>query len=67
LVTDRPPQRHPRLARFAARAGLVASALAVFSSGYLAMMSNDWRKVTVITLIGGAAGLVAAWFARRAR
>jgi nicotinamide riboside transporter PnuC len=45
----------------------VASALVVFSSGYAAMMSNDWRKVTIVTLIGGVAGLVAAWFAQRAR
>jgi hypothetical protein len=45
----------------------VASALVVFSSGYAAMMSDDWRKVTIVTLIGGVAGLVAAWFAQRAR
>jgi hypothetical protein len=66
-VPDRPPPRHPRLARLAARVGLVASALIVFSSGYAAMMSNDWRRVTIITLLGGVAGLVAAWFAQRAR
>ena len=66
-MTEGPPPRHPRLSRLAARAGLVASALVVFSSGYAAMMSNDWRKVTIVTLIGGVAGLVAAWFAQRAR
>jgi hypothetical protein len=37
------------------------------SPGYAAMMSNDWRRVTIITLLGGVAGLVAAWFAQRAR
>jgi hypothetical protein len=66
-VTETPSPRRERLARAASRVGLVASALAVFTSGWLAMSTDDWRKVTVITLLGGVAGLVAAWFARRAR
>jgi hypothetical protein len=66
-VSPRPPPRHPKLARFGARLGFLASALIVFMSGYAAMRSNDWRVVTVITLVGGLAGLVAAGLAQRNR
>jgi hypothetical protein len=55
------------LAKAAARVGLVASAFAVFASGYLAMQSSDWKRIALFTLVAAVAGLLAQAFSRRAR
>ena len=56
-----------RLVRLAARAGVVASALAVFAAGWVAVRSTDWREVVAVTVLAGIAGLLAQAFSRRAR
>lgn len=56
-----------KLARIVARIGLVASALAVFTSGWLAARSNDWKRIVFFTLLAGVAGFLAQAFSRRAR
>lgn len=50
-----------------ARIGMVASALAVFLCGWLAMKTSDWKRIVLFTLMAGGAALVAQAFSRRLR
>lgn len=56
-----------RLQKLVARIGLVASALAVFTSGWLAARSSDWKRIVLFTLLAGLAAFLAQTFSRRAR
>jgi hypothetical protein len=56
-----------RLQKLVARVGLVASALAVFTSGWLAARSSDWKRIVLFTLLAGVAAFLAQTFSRRAR
>jgi hypothetical protein len=60
------PQRSPA-ARLAARLGMYASALGVFTCGWLAMKSSDWRVIVGLTALAGVAGVAAQVFSKRAR
>jgi hypothetical protein len=51
----------------AARAGFVGSALAVFTCGWLAMRTDDWRRMVVFAALALAAGALASAFSRRSR
>lgn len=50
-----------------AKLGLGASAFLVFVCGWFAMKSEDWRVTVGLTLLAGAAAVVASTFSRRAR
>lgn len=56
-----------KLGKVVARIGLVASALGVFTSGWLAARSSDWKQIVLFTLLAGVAALLAQAFSRRAR
>ena len=53
--------------RTLAKAGVVASAFAVFTAGWLGMKTDDWRKMALYALLALGAGLAASAFSRRAR
>jgi hypothetical protein len=60
------PERRERLRQLGARAGVVVSAFAVFSAGYAAMRSSDWRVMAGFTLLAGLCGVAAQYFQKRA-
>jgi hypothetical protein len=66
-VTEPRPSRDDRTARLLARAGTTAAAFVVFTCGWLAMKSQDWRGMVLWSLLAMVASLVASSFARRAR
>jgi hypothetical protein len=49
------------------RLGMYACAFGVFTCGWLAMKTEDWRMILGLTLLAGVAGLAAQAFARRSR
>ena len=60
------PERTPA-ARLAATIGMYGSALGVFTCGWLAMKSDDWRVIVGLTAMAGVAGIAAQAFSKRAR
>ena len=50
-----------------AKAGMVAAALAVFTCGWLAMRTDDWRQMILFSVLALGAGAIASAFSRRAR
>ncbi len=64
-MTDQPtPPGGP--SRTLAQVGMGLAAFAVFTCGWLATRSDDWRQVVGFTVLAGVAGLVAQAFSRRA-
>jgi hypothetical protein len=61
----RPSER--RLPRAAAKAGVGASAFAVFACGWLAMRATEWPRILLFTLLAVAAAGLASFFSRAAR
>jgi predicted transcriptional regulator len=61
------PERRERIRNVATRVGIVASAFTVFTAGWIAMKSNDWRTVTVVTILALAAGVIASGLSARRR
>ncbi len=53
--------------RALARAGFLASLLAVFLCGWFAMRTEDWRRTLLLSILALVAGTVASQFARRVR
>jgi ABC-type enterobactin transport system permease subunit len=51
----------------AAKVGVVVSAFAVFTAGWVAMKSDDWRVIVGVSVLALAASLVASNLSRRAR
>ncbi len=49
----------------AAKAGFIASALAVFACGWLAMRSDDWKRIVLFSALALVAGALASAFSRR--
>jgi hypothetical protein len=47
------------------RAGFVLAVFAVFACGWLAMQTDDWRRIVLFTVLAGVAGVVATAFKRR--
>jgi len=66
-VTDPSPEQPGALGRTMARAGMAVSAFAVFTCGWLAMRTEDWRKMAVYTVLAMGAAMAASAFSRRAR
>jgi hypothetical protein len=50
-----------------AKAGMALSAFAVFTCGWLAMRTDDWRQILGFSLLALVAGAVASGFSRQAR
>jgi len=55
------------LNRSLAQLGVAASALAIFTCGWLAMRTDDWRQIVFFSVLALGAGAVASAFSRRAR
>jgi hypothetical protein len=55
------------VSRGLAKAGVVLAAFAIFTCGWLAMRTDDWRQVLLFSALALAAGAVASAFSRRAR
>ncbi|BDG05514.1 hypothetical protein [Anaeromyxobacter oryzae] len=53
--------------RAAAQAGVVASALAVFTCGWLAMRAQEWPRILLYSVLAVGAAALASWFRRAAR
>jgi hypothetical protein len=51
----------------AAKAGFIASAFAVFTCGWLAMRSDDWKRMVLFSLLALVAGGLASAFSRGGR
>jgi hypothetical protein len=60
------PVRSPT-ARLFAQIGMYGSALGVFTCGWLAMKSDDWRVIVGLTVLAGLAGVAAQAFGKRRR
>ncbi len=57
-MTD--PAGKEKLRRLAAKAGVGLSAFCVFTAGWIAMKSDDWLIVGVVSILALAAGVVAS-------
>jgi hypothetical protein len=62
-----PPDARGRLSRLAAKFGLFASILVVFTCGWLAMRTDDWKRIVLLTALALVAGVVASAFSRRTK
>jgi hypothetical protein len=51
----------------AAKAGFIASAFAVFTCGWLAMRSDDWKRMVLFSVLALVAGGLASAFSRGGR
>jgi hypothetical protein len=61
---DQPPGG---LSRTMARLGVGLSAFGVFTCGWLAMRTDDWRRMAFFTLLAMGAAMAGSAFSRRAR
>jgi len=66
-MPDPTPEQPGPLGRTMARAGMALAAFAVFTCGWLAMRTDDWRKMAAYTLLAMGAATAASAFSRRAR
>ena len=55
------------LRRGLAKLGMGASALAVFTCGWLSMRATDWPRILLFALLALVAGMIASAFARAGR
>ncbi|MFL5395637.1 MAG: hypothetical protein ACJ783_14825 [Myxococcales bacterium] len=64
-----PPLRDPdrKLSRAAARVGVGASALAVFTCGWFAMSTTSWPRVLLFSALALVAGAMTSAFSRLSR
>jgi hypothetical protein len=53
--------------RTMAKLGVLLSAFAIFTCGWLAMRTDDWRQVVLFSLLALGAGAAASAFSRHAR
>ncbi len=56
-----------KMQRVAAKAGVAVSAFAVFTAGWVAMKSDDWRVIVGVSVLALLASLVASNLSRRYR
>ncbi|MCX5730779.1 MAG: hypothetical protein NTY18_05385 [Deltaproteobacteria bacterium] len=61
------PARRDRIRRMASRIGVVVSAFTVFTAGWIAMKSDDWRTITAVSVLALLAGLIASGLSKRSR
>jgi hypothetical protein len=59
------PARRDRIRRIASRIGVGVSAFTVFTAGWIAMKSDDWRTITAVSVLALAAGLIASGLSKR--
>jgi hypothetical protein len=57
-VTD--PAGKEKFRRVASKVGVGLSAFCVFTAGWVAMKSDDWLVVTVVSLLALVAGVIAS-------
>lgn len=57
-MTD--PGRRERIRRIASKVGVGLSAFCVFTAGWIAMKSDDWKTIAVVSGLALVAGLVAS-------
>ena len=57
-MTD--PARREKIRRIAAKVGVGVSAFCVFTAGWVAMKSDDWTTIVVVSILALVAGLVAS-------
>lgn len=50
-----------------AKLGVAAAAFAIFTCGWLAMRTEDWKEMVFYSALALGAGAVASAFSRRAR
>jgi hypothetical protein len=65
VPTPDPQRSKSPLPGWASQAGFVASALAVFTCGWLAMHTNDWRLMLLYTVLALGAAALATWVRQR--
>ncbi len=53
-----------RMRRVVRKVGAGVSAFAVFTAGWVAMKSDDWRTITLVTVLALVAGVIAAGLSR---
>jgi len=61
------PARRERIGRIAARLGVAVSAFTVFTAGWIAMRSDDWRIIATVSLLALVAGVIASGLSKRTR
>jgi hypothetical protein len=57
-VTD--PARREKIRRIASKVGVGVSAFCVFTAGWVAMKSDDWTTIVVVSILALVAGLIAS-------
>jgi hypothetical protein len=66
-MTAPPAPARQASGRLLARLGVGLSAFAVFTCGWLAMQTDDWRRMLLYSVLALGAGALASGFSRRAR
>ena len=61
------PSRRERTRDLATRLGIGVSAFTVFTAGWVAMRSDDWRIIAAVSVLALVAGLLAANLTARQR
>jgi hypothetical protein len=61
------PAQRDRIRRVGSRLGVAMSALTVFIAGWIAVKNDDWRKVTIVAILAGVAGVIVSGLAARSR
>lgn len=61
------PTDPDRLVKVLAKVGTAVAAFCVFTAGWMAMRSDDWRMIAGLTALAALAGLIAARLSGRAR
>ena len=59
--------RRDRIRLIASRIGVGVSAFTVFTAGWIAMKSDDWRTITAVSILALLAGLIASGLSKRSR
>lgn len=54
------PARREKIRRIASKVGVGVSAFCVFTAGWVAMKSDDWTTIVVVSVLALVAGLVAS-------
>jgi hypothetical protein len=67
MATMSDPARRDRIRHMASRIGVVVSAFTVFTAGWIAMKSDDWRTITAVSVLALLAGLIASGLSKRSR
>jgi apolipoprotein N-acyltransferase len=61
------PAQREGFRRIAAKVGVGVSAFTVFTAGWIAMRSDDWRTILGVSALALLAGIIAAGLSRQGR